>query len=479
MKPINVWIVCCLLGLVLIVITALPPVLKDACASERESDREQIVEIVNGIGNSADRRDWVACRAFWIEEPFVDYSSLSGQPGVRVRAADLIAGWNAFLPKFKFTQHFITNHEVRISGDRADCRSYVHAIHNLPFAEGGDMWGVYGVYEHELVKTPTGWKVSKMIFRLLAQEGNRGLPALAAKAPAERKVRFTSDGENLVGVLYTPAGHPEMEKLPAIIVTGSWTTVKEQMAGTYAKKLAAEGLIALAFDFRGFGESGGEPRQYESPQQKIQDIKNAVGFLQTLPMVNPEKIGGLGICASSGYMAEAVAEDKRMKVFAAIAPWFHDAELVKLIYGGEEGVKEKVAAGRAAKVKFEKTKVNEWVPACSTIDKQAAMFGKFEYYLNPQRGAIPEWKNQFAVMSWPDWLQFEPTKKADSISVPVLLIHSENGAIPDGAKRFYGKLVGKKDFYWMQGTQFDFYDNPSVVNEASKKAVTWLKENLN
>ena len=38
MKPINVWIVCCLLGLALIVITALPPVLKDACASERESD---------------------------------------------------------------------------------------------------------------------------------------------------------------------------------------------------------------------------------------------------------------------------------------------------------------------------------------------------------------------------------------------------------------------------------------------------------
>jgi hypothetical protein len=447
-------------------------------AMEKKTDREQIIAAVNGVAISADRRDWKTCRSSFIDEPFIDYSSLTGQPGGTIKATDLVTMWSGFLPKFKFTQHFITNHDVTISGNKAVSRSYVHAVHVLPYAEGGDLWGVYGTYEHELVRTSSGWKVSKMSFHLLYQEGNKNIPALAAKMPKEQEVNFTSEGDKLSGILYLPADSKKGEKMPALVVTGSWTTVKEQMAGTYAKKLASEGFAALVFDFRGYGQSGGEPRQYESPRRKIQDIKNAVAFLQTLPMVDPDRIGGLGICASSGYMAWAAAEDNQIKALAAIAPWLHDAELVKHVYGGESGVSGKIAAGNAAKEKYERTGVNDMVPACSATEREAAMFGPFEYYLNPSRGAIPQWKNQFAVMSWPEWLEFNPIMKASSIAVPTLFVHSENAAIPDGAKKFHGRIAFPKDFYWMQGTQFDFYDNPSTVNEASRKAVQWFNESL-
>jgi fermentation-respiration switch protein FrsA (DUF1100 family) len=452
--------------------------IKEAHAMENKSDIEQIVDAVNGVAMSADRREWEASRSYFVDEPFTDYSSLTGQPGAKVSTSDLIKGWSAFLSKFKFTQHFITNHEVNIRGNTARSRSYVHAIHLLPYAEGGELWGVYGTYDHELVKTSSGWKISAMVFHLFYQEGNKNIPALAAKIPKEQKVSFMSEGDNLVGILYIPADYKEGEKIPAIIVTGSWITVKEQMAGTYAKKLAGEGFAALVFDFRGFGESSGKPRQYESPQRKIQDIKNAVTFLLTLPMIDPKRIGGLGICASSGYMAIVAAEDKRIKTFAAIAPWLHDADLVKLVYGGDSGVNEKIALGEVARKKYEQTKANDLVPACSAADKNAAMFGPFEYYLSPTRGAIPEWKNQFAVMSWPEWLRFDPIREAGRIFVPTLLIHSENAAIPEGAKKFYNKLISLKDFYWMGGTQFDFYDNRQTVNEASKKAAQWFKKNL-
>jgi fermentation-respiration switch protein FrsA (DUF1100 family) len=445
---------------------------------ESKPDREQIIDVVNGVAMCADRREWVACRTYFVDEPFIDYRSLSGQPGSKVKADDLIKSWSAFLPRFKFTQHFMTNHEVKVTADAATCRSYVHAIHFLPYAEGGEFWGVYGTYDHELVRASSGWKVSKMTFHLLYQEGNKNIPALTGKIPDERKETFFSEGDRLAGKLFVPADYEEKERLPAIIVVGSWITVKEQMATTYAKKLSAEGFATFVFDFRGYGESGGEPRQFESPQKKIQDIKNAVTFLRSLPMIDPDRIGGLGICAGSGYMSWAAEEDKRIKVLAAIAPWLHDAELVKLIYGGEKGVNDKIAAGEAATKKYEQSKANDLVPACSVTDNRAAMFGPFEYYLNPNRGAIPEWKNQFSVMSWPGWLRFDPIKKAGDIRVPVLLIHSENAAIPDGAKRFYSKLVSEKDFYWMKGTQFDFYDDPLTVNEASKRVTHWFKKYL-
>jgi uncharacterized protein len=54
-----------------------------------------------------------------------------------------------------------------------------------------------------------------------------------------------------------------------VSVTGSWLTVKEQMAMTYARRLAARGYAAFVFDFAGFGQSQGEPRQAEIPTRKI------------------------------------------------------------------------------------------------------------------------------------------------------------------------------------------------------------------
>ncbi|GAB3894842.1 hypothetical protein GCM10029964_073870 [Kibdelosporangium lantanae] len=43
----------------------------------------------------------------------------------------------------------------------------------------------------------------------------------------------------------------------AVVVTGSWLTVKEQMPDLYAARLAARGFLAVTFDFAGFGASGG------------------------------------------------------------------------------------------------------------------------------------------------------------------------------------------------------------------------------
>jgi fermentation-respiration switch protein FrsA (DUF1100 family) len=294
----------------------------------------------------------------------------------------------------------------------------------------------------------------------------------AALKPGVNRVTFKSEGQTMKGNLYLPENYRPGDKLPVAIVTGSWTTVKEQMAGTYAQKLAGQGIAALTFDFRNFGESGGEPRQYESPVLKTRDIQNAVSYLQTVNVVDANRIGGLAICASAGYMADAVAQDSRIKSYVAVAPWIHDAALVAQMYGGKEGVTERLQDAAHARSEYNRTHAVAYVPAISTSDKKAAMFGDFDYYLNPQRGAIPQWKNQFAVQSWADWLGYSAMPSAPKIHVPTLFVHSEQAAIPEGAKAFYNRLgTTDKRFIWMDGTQFDFYDNPKQVNAAAAAAV--------
>ena len=50
-----------------------------------------------------------------------------------------------------------------------------------------------------------------------------------AEAAQVREVNFESNNQTLVGDLYLPDDYQEGDKLPGVVVTGAWTTVKEQM----------------------------------------------------------------------------------------------------------------------------------------------------------------------------------------------------------------------------------------------------------
>ncbi|MER5546260.1 alpha/beta fold hydrolase [Streptomyces sp. NPDC002589] len=279
-------------------------------------------------------------------------------------------------------------------------------------------------------------------------------------------VALPSEGVELVGSLYRPASRPTGDAGPAVVVVGSWTTIKEQMAGRYAAGLAQRGLTALAFDFRGYGESKGDPQDFESPERKITDIVNAVDYLTSRPDIDSSRIGALGICAGSGYVAVAASRTPQIRSVAMVAPWLHDRTLVPDIYGGAEGIRERMTLGEAARDKYESTGEVDYVPAASDTDVQAAMYGPFDYYLNADRGAVPQWRNRFAVMSWPQWLTFDPISVAPRCTAPTFMLHSPDAAIPDGARRFHDALAAPKELQWTTGTQFDFYDQEPTVAPA-------------
>ena len=301
-----------------------------------------------------------------------------------------------------------------------------------------------------------------------------------------KKVTFKSEGLDLVGNLYTPTDFDAEKQYPAIVVSGSWTTVKEQMAGLYASKLAQNGFITLAFDFRNFGESEGEPRFYESPALKVVDIQNAVSYLQTLPQVDKRRIGAFGVCAGAGYTLATAVQDDRIKAVVTAASWLHDNEAVKMFYGGEAGVQAKIAAAQAAKKNYAENGVVEYIPAISTTDETAAMYGPYDYYLNPERGAVPEWSaDQFAVMSWEDWLTFDPTITAKDVKAPTLMIHSDGAVLPTYAKQYFEKLgAAEKSLYWVDTDlespfhQFSFYDQSAEVSLVVDQAQQWFTAKL-
>lgn len=279
----------------------------------------------------------------------------------------------------------------------------------------------------------------------------------------KKTVHFDSHGQTLAGDLYLPEAFDPNQPLPAVVVTGAWTTVKEQMAGTYAAELADRGFAALAFDFRGWGQSPDEVPFLEDPVRKTEDIHAAVAFLATRPEVDADRIAGLGICASSGYMSDAALHNPRIRSLALVAPWLHDAEIVREVYGGTDAVAALVQRSRDADGADEPVLLE----AASLTNEDAVMF-QAPYYTEEDRGLIPEYDNRFNVGSWEPWLTYDGIEAAGSLTKPTLLIHSDAAAIPQGAKEYARRMGDPAQTIWFDDiTQFDFYDQPEAVATAS------------
>lgn len=292
--------------------------------------------------------------------------------------------------------------------------------------------------------------------------------ALAAEVQT-RQVAFDNKGVTLIGELYLPDDYQPGEKRPGVVVTGAWTSIKEQMSGRYAREMAERGYVALAFDFRGWGESGGTVRFKEDPASKTSDIVAAGRFMTSLPEVDAAKISGLGICASAGYMAQAASANPNFASVALVAPWLHDARIVEQVYGGPKGVAALIATSREAEA-AEREGRPRVIVAASTSDQTSLMY-QVPYYTESNRGLVPAYDNKFNLASWEPWLTYDSVDVGAQLEKPTLIVHSEAAAIPQGAHAFFARLKGQKLELWLEGVaQFDFYDKPEDVTRAADAA---------
>lgn len=191
------------------------------------------------------------------------------------------------------------------------------------------------------------------------------------------RVSFRSPGMDwdLAGILHLPADFDENGSCPAIVSVHPIGSCKEQTAGNvYAKALAEAGYVVLVFDASHQGESGGQPRLVEDPTQRVEDVRVAVDHLMTLPYVDADRIGGIGVCGGGGYVINATMTDRRIKAVTSITG-VNFGRLSRESFGGYDpiGALEQMAAQRTAEARGADPRVDDLLPASVEAGREAGL----------------------------------------------------------------------------------------------------------
>lgn len=285
------------------------------------------------------------------------------------------------------------------------------------------------------------------------------------------RVGFASDGIDLVGHLRLPAadGLPA----PAVALSGPFTGVKDQVVGVYAERLTRAGFATLAFDHRGFGESGGR-RGHEDSQGKLADLRAAVGVLTRRPEVDADRIGLVGVCLGGGYAVRAAAHDPRVKAVAGIAGGYNSPAWLTERMG--------VDAYRSALGSF-LDRYDEYLPAVAPAGGEAAMGGDEPYaYYGTPRSASAYWTNRVTRGSLYSLMTFDALGAATLLgSTPLLVVHGRIDAYcaPELAAELHARATGAKEIVWLDCAEhIDLYDVEPYVTQAAEATAGFLRRHV-
>ncbi|HCW9283107.1 TPA: alpha/beta hydrolase [Staphylococcus aureus] len=298
------------------------------------------------------------------------------------------------------------------------------------------------------------------------------------------KVNFKSNNLNVVTNMYFPENFEKNRKYSAIVVNHPAGGVKEQTAGLYAEKLAELGYITMAYDASYQGESEGSPHNLEDPSSRVEDVRAAVDYFNTLNFVDDERIGALGICAGGGYTIKATQTEKRIKAVVGISA----ADIGQNFRKGWNGdqneedinaVLDQVAEQRKSEAQGAEQKLVGFVPDEPTNDMDQETKDGWEYYRTP-RAQHERSINRFPFISFDRMIEFTAFDLVDKLlTQPVLFIAGSEAGTRWQSENAYERALDPKDIFIVEGANhFDMYDKEPYVSQAVDKMKDFYNQYL-
>ncbi|MGI8511578.1 MAG: alpha/beta hydrolase [Solirubrobacteraceae bacterium] len=275
-------------------------------------------------------------------------------------------------------------------------------------------------------------------------------PAAKPKAPARSRgrkradVRFAASGQQCAGWFFLPTATAAKKTktdagLPCVVLAHGFGALKEARLDAFAERFAAAGFAALAFDYRHFGESDGEPRQLLDIGRQLADWASAVSYVRGREEVDAARVALWGTSFSGGHVFEVAARDPRVAAVISQVP--HASGPASAAGAGPRNAARETADAVRDVIGARAGRDPVYLPIVGAPGSYAAMTSP-----DAQPGysrLYPEgfeWRNEVAARIFLSLARYSPGRAARRISCPVLVQVAEDDAVtpPGPARRAAG-----------------------------------------
>jgi fermentation-respiration switch protein FrsA (DUF1100 family) len=291
----------------------------------------------------------------------------------------------------------------------------------------------------------------------------------------KRPVTFYSEGVKLVGDVYYPDELQPGDTRAGIVLCHGYTGVKDLYLPDNARVLNEAGYVAMTFDYKGWGESGGE-RTRLAPFSRVADVQAAMTLLGALPEVDDQRIGLYGTSYGGATVVWAGAIDARAACIVSVVGIGHGARWMRSVRRPDEwrDLLERARADRVQRVLHGKS---EFVDRAEILlpDRQSA-----------ELAAAARRDNPHAVNTLPleyvdETLQFHPEWVVDKIAPrPILFITTDDDRLvpPEESTHLYARAGEPKKLVVLKGYgHYEVYADPAF-SETMEAALGWYQQYL-
>jgi 3-phenylpropionate/cinnamic acid dioxygenase small subunit len=132
-----------------------------------EKDVNEIIALTIKYCWALDERDWESLSEVFSAEACAKLGSTEHK-GIK----SIIERCQKALVPLDFSHHMVSNHVVKIEGDKANCKCYFHAQHVRTSTPEGANFLIAGKYEDKLTQIDEEWKITSRVLTKIWTEGN-------------------------------------------------------------------------------------------------------------------------------------------------------------------------------------------------------------------------------------------------------------------------------------------------------------------
>ncbi|GAA4855554.1 alpha/beta hydrolase [Saccharopolyspora rosea] len=265
---------------------------------------------------------------------------------------------------------------------------------------------------------------------------------------------------------------------PCVVLGHGFGATKDSGLREFAESFAAAGMDVLAFDYRGFGDSGGLPRQTVSLAEQLADYRAATGAARQLDGVDPDRVALWGVSLSGGHVFVAGARDPRVAAVIALVPMVDGpaAGRQALRHHSAAHMARSAAVGVAGRIAALRRK-NLLVPLVGRPGERAALTlpGQFDAYTAV---AGPTWRNEVNAAAALEIGRYRPIRHARQVRCPLLVQIADLDQISPVRAAAKAAEAGRGEVRHYPCDHFDVLPGRPWFEQAVEHQIAFLRRKL-